>query len=51
MKVLMTAIVVMFFKRMMTIMTIMFFKRMMTIMTKTMLMTGILGWVPLDQDQ
>ena len=39
MKVLMTAIVVMLFKRM------------MRIMTKTMLMTGSLGWVRLDQDQ
>ena len=29
---------------------VMLLKRMMTIMTKTMLMTGILGWVPLDQD-
>ena len=39
MKVLMIAIVVMLFQRM------------MTIMTKPMLMTGILGWVPSDQDQ
>ena len=29
---------------------VMLLTRMMTIMTKTMLMTGILGWVPLDQD-
>ena len=29
---------------------VMLLKRMMTIMTKTMLMTGISGWVPLDQD-
>ena len=29
---------------------VMLLKRRMTIMTKTMLMTGILGWVPLDQD-
>ena len=30
---------------------VMLFKRMMRIMTKTMLMTGSLGWVRLDQDQ